>query len=149
MYFRTTALIVLSLALTAPGCRSSQSEIVPTAPASPSTGLLGTSWFVTEIDGVAVPGAVQSTLVVERDERVTGSAGCNRYFAGVQIVDALFRVGTIGSTRIACAADVMQQERRFLDALGAAATHAVEGDALRLMDAAGRTRLRFTRSPQR
>ena len=52
--------------------------------------------------------------------RVTGSSGCNRYFAGVEAGKAPgeLKIGPAGSTRMACPEDEMALEDRYLTALG-------------------------------
>jgi len=52
------------------------------------------------------------------DGRLHGSGGCNRYFAAYEIGpgDSL-NIKNIGSTRMACPQDVMDQEMRYFEAL--------------------------------
>ena len=64
--------------------------------------LSGTSWIAEDIDGGGVLEAVQSTLTFESDERIVGLAGCNSYFAPIQLSGTTLRSGAIGSTRRAC-----------------------------------------------
>ena len=52
--------------------------------------------------------------------RVSGSSGCNRYFAGIKETGELpgdLKVSEVGSTRMACPDEVMILENRFLEAL--------------------------------
>lgn len=52
------------------------------------------------------------------DGQVVGSAGCNRYFAPLTFgADGTFSIGPAGATMMFCEG-AMEQERRFLDALG-------------------------------
>jgi heat shock protein HslJ len=61
---------------------------------------------------------------------VAGHAGCNS-FRGTYVVDGQsVKIGPLAATRMACAEDVMKQEREFLAALESAVTWAVEGDTL-------------------
>jgi heat shock protein HslJ len=48
---------------------------------------------------------------------VTGSAGCNSYFADFEGSGTTLTIGPVGSTRMSCAEDVMKQESDYLAAL--------------------------------
>ena len=130
-------LTMLAVAVCAIGCRSSQ----PTASAPP---LAGTSWRAQEIDGRGVLAHVESTLTFDGTTRIAGQAACNRYFGAADIGDGTIRLKPAGMTRMACAPDVMEQEGRFLEALGGAKVFHREGDTLLLVDEGGRVRVRLS-----
>jgi putative lipoprotein len=111
--------------------------------------LSGTSWIAEDIDGGGVLEAVQSTLTFESDERIVGLAGCNSYFAPIQLSGTTLRSGAIGSTRRACPPPVMSQERLFLGALAAVTAFRREDRTLLLVDATDRVRVRLTRAVER
>ena len=53
------------------------------------------------------------------DGQITGSAGCNRYFAGFEEIKPGFvKVGPAGATRMMCPGEVMDLEGRYLEHLG-------------------------------
>ena len=81
--------------------------------------LEGVAWRLTHLDRqTQVPEGVLVTLTVEGD-RVSGSAGCNRYFGSVrESGPGVLAVGPLGSTRMACPEPKMETERRYLSALG-------------------------------
>lgn len=106
---------------------------------------MSTTWRVQEIDGRHVLDHPPSTLSVEGRERVTGQAGCNRFFGRADLDAGRLVIGQVGSTRMACATSVMDQEQRFLRALQAVAYWEREGDVLRLLDSARTVRVRLTR----
>ncbi len=85
-----------------------------------STRLDGTSWVLQEFgpDGSRTPVLPDTsvTLVFE-DGRISGSANCNTYFADVTQSGSELSFGPIGSTRMACAEPIMQQENNFLAAM--------------------------------
>ena len=54
----------------------------------------------------------------------------------------------MGSTRMACPPDVMDQEGKFLSALEAVKMARREGDKLLLLDGGGRVRMRLTAVPR-
>lgn len=105
--------------------------------------LVGTSWRVVEIEGRGVLEGVESMLSFESARRIAGQAACNRYFGDLDIGEGRIRFRPMGTTRIQCPPDVMDQERRFLSALGAATSFRREGGELVLLDDAGRVLARL------
>lgn len=83
------------------------------------------------------------------DQRVTGSAGCNRYLASYKQSGESITITAPGATRRACAepAGVMEQETAFLAALASAATVRLEADRLTLRTPAGVIALTLARQP--
>ena len=79
--------------------------------------LIGTEWALEEIGGSGVADRVQSTLHFQRDDRVVGWGGCNRYFADLHSEGDEIHIGPIGSTRRICPPVVMDQEVHFFKAL--------------------------------
>lgn len=106
--------------------------------------LIGTSWLARDIDGRGVLDDLRSTLVVESAERVSGQAGCNRYFGRVGLEESNIGISRVGSTKMACPPAVMDQERRFLEALQAASYWERGGDILIIFDGERRQRLRLS-----
>ena len=92
-----------------------------------STGTLsladlgGQEWVLVELGrDQYLPKDVEITLLVQ-DERVSGSSGCNKYFAGVMAPKAgEFAFNGMGATRMACPEPLMDFERRYLSALAGA-----------------------------
>jgi heat shock protein HslJ len=58
------------------------------------------------------------TITLGDDNRAYGNAGCNHWFASYSLEGDTLSFGTAGSTRKMCAPALMEQEQRFLDALG-------------------------------
>lgn len=58
------------------------------------------------------------TMTLGNDDRAFGNAGCNHWFAAYRVDGAKLRFGPVGSTRKLCAPALMEQEHRFLEALG-------------------------------
>lgn len=115
-----------------------------TAGASGSERLEGPTWLAENIKGGGVIDNAQSTLVFASGGRVTGSGGCNRLFATATIGGDTLMFGGVGTTRMACAPALMDQEQKFLGALAATRTFRFEGPYLRFYDAAGVELVRFT-----
>jgi heat shock protein HslJ len=83
--------------------------------------LAGTEWVLNRLE-MSEPLAAEPeiTLVFDGD-RISGTSGCNRYFAGVKEGGELpgdLRISEIGGTRMACPKEVMTLENRYLGALG-------------------------------
>jgi putative lipoprotein len=129
-------LIALSAAALAGGCQSARTT-------QPAASLIGTSWVAEEIDGRGVIERAESTLSFDTPERITGHTACNRYFGGLELGDGTIRVKSTGSTRMACAPAIMEQEGRFLDGLAAARVFRLDDRTLLLLDDAGRVRVRL------
>jgi heat shock protein HslJ len=105
-----------------------------------SRGLAGTSWQVTAYNNgkQAVVSLITGTAITAHfgdDGRVSGSAGCNQYFADYQEGDGSIVIGLPGATRRFCAEaeGTMEQETRYLEALYSATTFRLDGQRLALM----------------
>lgn len=86
----------------------------------PARLLVGPDWLVEDIGGASVPEGADLTLGFGTDGRVAGSGGCNRWFASFDLTGEVLGIGPPGATMMACAPPVMDQERRFFDALAKA-----------------------------
>ena len=107
----------------------------------PSGALLGVTWRRVD-DGDANPHG--GTLTFE-ENRASGHAGCNRWFAALTRDGAQLRFGDVGTTRMACAEPAMAAEARFLAMLQVIRSTRMDGDDLILADHAGREVARFVR----
>jgi heat shock protein HslJ len=101
--------------------------------------LAGSDWQLESIDGQPLaPGSSIDASFTE--DQVAGSAGCNRYFGGYVITGGNIEFGAIGSTRMLCGDEaVNQQEMAFLQALSEAERYKVSGDRLEISYADGKT----------
>lgn len=57
------------------------------------------------------------TLTLDPSGRAYGTGGCNRWFGRYELAGSLLRIEPGGSTRMACAPALMEQEQRFFDLL--------------------------------
>jgi heat shock protein HslJ len=79
------------------------------------------------------------TITLGDDNRAYGNAGCNHWFASYSLEGDTLSFGTAGSTRKMCAPALMEQEQRFLDALGKVQRWDISPiDQLRLWPAEGK-----------
>ena len=131
------------------GCQTARPPTPVTSPTSTppeAFPLAGMVWRADEIDGQRVVDGIASTIAFDGRSQAVGSTGCNRYVAPLQIAGSTLRLGDIALTRRACPPGVMDQERRFVVALGAIRTYHQEGDTLWFLDETGHVRLRLVRT---
>lgn len=117
------------------------------ATADAGVPLLLTHWRLVEIDEEPVPapsaGAPAAHLVFQGDApRVTGSGGCNRFYADVAADGARLRFGRVVSNITLCL-DRSAAEERFFSALGRVEDFQQRGTQLLMRDAERRPVLRF------
>jgi heat shock protein HslJ len=67
--------------------------------------------------------------------KVSGSAGCNRYFAEYTIQNNKISIVKVGSTKMMCVTPtgIMSQEQQFLTNLGAAENYQFQDGKLKIM----------------
>jgi heat shock protein HslJ len=85
----------------------------------PAALLMGAEWVVESIDGAEIAAGSRATLTFDADGRVAGNTSCNQYSGPYRLTGEGISVGEVVSTRKACADALMNQERKFLGALGA------------------------------
>lgn len=104
------------------------------------------AWTVETIGDAGVLDQAEPSLIIQADGRVNGSSGCNRYSGTAVLADEAMSFGTLVSTRMACAAAVMEQEQAFLSALESVAGWREEADGrLALLGADGTTLMALLR----
>jgi uncharacterized lipoprotein YbaY len=106
--------------------------------------LAGSAWRVIGYNNgneavVSVIIDTEMTATFGADGQVTGSAGCNNYFAGYELDGDSIAIGPAGATMMMCAEPegIMEQEQQYLAALGTAATYRIDLDRLELRTADG------------
>lgn len=108
--------------------------------------LTGHRWLLTRLGGESVISEETPVTALFADGRVTGSGGCNGYFATVDSPgDGRLKVGPAGATRRACATAVMDFEMRYLAALSQ--VDAWEREEERLLLSGAAEDLLFTATP--
>ena len=118
----------------------------PQPPVKDST-LTGTYWKLTDIGERPVePGAGNKALHVmftSEERRVQGFSGCNQFSGNYTSTGEQLKFGPMMSTNMWCG-DHMDQEQRFLQALGQTAQFAIRGDRLQLISDKKQRLLGFT-----
>jgi putative lipoprotein len=104
------------------------------------------AWLAEDIGGAGVLDDVQSTLTIAEDGTVSGRGGCNGFGGMATISGEKLSFGPLAGTLMACPEAVMDQERKFHDALAATAAFRLDAAErkLVLLDAAGTELVRFT-----
>ncbi len=105
----------------------------------PPDELAGSSWAFISIGGVAVAADRPTSLRFEGD-RISGSAGCNRFSGSYSVNSSTLKAGPLMATKMACPGAGMTQEYAFFQLMAApvSLTFADDGTLI-LAGAEGRT----------
>lgn len=105
----------------------------------PPGDLAGTSWTFVSIAGIAVASDRPTSLMFEAD-RLSGSAGCNRFSGGYSIIDRTLTAGPLTATEMACPGAGMTQENAFFDLMRGSVRLSFPSDGtLKITGAHGKT----------
>ncbi len=120
--------VILITCLLAAGCTGQ----------APEPGLNGTGWTLTGyvFNGTAVPVLTGTKVTLDFGDggRITGTAGCNRYFASYEVKGTAITIGPAGSTMMYCGSPgVMARQRP--------SPSTVTGSAYQMRRAQGSSRL--------
>jgi heat shock protein HslJ len=126
---RSCVAFLALVGLVVAGCAGRDAHVPPTAP-SGEAGLVGTAWRLEDLGGAGVLDRVEATLEFPEAGKVAGSGSCNRFFGTVEISGESIKISPLGSTRMACAEAVMNQEGKYLKALQDAERFTRDGPAL-------------------
>lgn len=141
------AALFLAAVLLTGGCSQKEKEqppprpaATPQPPAAPalSPALDGTVWLLESLRGQAAQLGSSVSLYFENGQ-AKGSAGCNSYFGPyVEEQAGQIHLKQVMLTKRLCQPpELMEQERRFAEALKAAASFTLTGGRLTLQDRAG------------
>ncbi len=107
--------------------------------------LAGTVWTLSQIGGAAPVADAVAELSFDSVGGVSGSTGCNRFFGPYTVSGQTITFGELGSTMMACADPLMQQEQSFFNLMRATTTYSIVDQSLTLSTADGQS-LVFTKS---
>jgi len=108
--------------------------------------LEGTSWVLSGILGGEVANTTENDgeiTAIFQNGQMSGSAGCNNYFASYETDGSSLTLGPIGSTKMACDEARNQREMEFLATLDGVTGYNIAGDTLELVDAEGTVQILF------
>jgi heat shock protein HslJ len=103
--------------------------------------LAGTEWMMLNESRSATP-----PTIAFAEDRASGYAGCNRWFASVGRTDQALEFGDVGMTRMMCSPSSMEAERAFATALNDTMGFRIENGELVLYDIGGADIARFRRT---
>jgi heat shock protein HslJ len=107
--------------------------------------LTGTEWLLEDLGGAGVIDNIQATLTFPEAGKTAGKGSCNRFFGPAEITGSAIKLGPLGTTRMACPEAVMNQEKKYLDALQAAERFEWKAPYLLIYCKGFEKPLRFTR----
>jgi len=110
-----------------------------------SFSLSNTEWLLEDLGGKGVVDHVRATLAFPEAGKVAGNGSCNRFFGTSEIHGDAIKLGALGSTRMACAEGVMNQEAKYLEELQAAERFEWKDPYLLIYCKGSDKPLRFTR----
>jgi len=102
--------------------------------ASGGIGLTSARWRPTKIHGEAVDADSGMFVTFSVDGSINGNGGCNGFFGSLEKSDTGLSVGPLGSTRMACAEQVMDREMEFIGALQGMKDVNIGDFGMRLLD---------------
>jgi heat shock protein HslJ len=96
-----------------------------------SDSLSGTNWKLLSWGNEKSPQTVLKETEISlqfQDDQISGSSGCNRYFASYTLKDEQLKFGVAGRTQMACPEEIMKQEDQFLSALQSSKTFTINSE---------------------
>lgn len=117
------------------------------AMAWPNTGrtgdhaLTGTPWHIAEVVGQRAPADAHITFA---QGKISGAAGCNRFFGALSVTTTELRIGPLMSTKMFCSGR-MDAEQAVMAALARVTSANRTGDVVELRDETGAPLLRLVR----
>jgi putative lipoprotein len=116
-------------------------------PSRAGDAIQGRTWVAEDIDRRGVIDSLQSTIVIA-DSHAQGLAGCNRFTGPATLGPGdHLSFGALATTRMMCPPAVMDQERRFLDALGRTERYRMTNSLLEMLAADGSPVMRLSARP--
>ena len=132
----SAAFLALAMAAGIAGCASTP----PASKGSSTLFLSKTNWVAEDINKAGIIDNSRVTLSFTGDDKLGGTAGCNRYFGAYVEAEKALTVSGVGATKMACAPALMDQEGKYLAVLGAAKSFALnDRGGLVISTADGRT----------
>ena len=118
----------------------------PAPPAHPGGApLVGPEWRLEDLLGGGIIDNSHVTLTLAPDGTGAGTGGCNRYFTTWKTKGDRLTMGKGGSTLMACAPALMNQEGKYLRALETAKSYSFAPDGALVIETA-QSPLKFRKS---
>ncbi|MGH8376599.1 META domain-containing protein [Phyllobacterium sp. OV277] len=103
------------------------------------------SWLAEDLDGGGVIDFAQTTLMIDHDNNVSGSGGCNRFMSKATFRGLKLTFTPAAATRKLCPPALMNQENKFFAVLEQTRSFLVVDGKLTLRGTAGKTIARLAR----
>ncbi len=102
-----------------------------------NSSLFETEWKLKTINGKDYSSfsPPASLIFTQEENRVSGHAGCNRFFGGYKLANDNLSFGQLGATKMLCE-DKMELEDNYLKALEHVKRYRAKGNSLQLLDEA-------------
>ena len=100
------------------------------ASAQNTTPLVGTTWIIQSITGQQLE--IQIFLKLDSKDRLTGFAGCNRFFANYILEEDHLEFGLVGSTKMMC--PEMETETLMFTAIDQTRYYVIQDNELILLN---------------
>jgi heat shock protein HslJ len=111
--------------------------------------ITGKVWILDSLNNAEPVPNTSITAEFTEDEKVSGSAGCNRYSGQYMLSGSNIEfTQPMASTMMACEQAIMDQESAFFQALSATKSFVINGDQLTLNDGEGQALATFTAQSQ-
>ena len=107
--------------------------------------LIGTSWNLEEIEGDIVSDQLISTIEFSEKNKISGLAGCNRYFSSYVIGNTGFKVGEIALTKMLCPKKFVDHENNFIRSIQSATYLKLDNEMLHIHSVDKKILLKFSR----
>ena len=119
----------------------------PSADADHPAALQDRTWNLVQLGEQAIPPSKDERpgahiILSSKDQRVSGSGGCNRLMGGYTLDGNKLSFSKMASTMMMCE-QYMEQEQHFLKALSEVVTWSMEGNTLILKNASGQILLKL------
>lgn len=92
---------------------------------STQAALTAAAWRPLSIGAEPIPADTVMIVRFEDDGKLSGHAGCNRFFGSYALTDGRLEIGPLGMTKMACPEPAMSRETAFVGALEEARRFAV------------------------
>ncbi len=92
--------------------------------------LTGTAWRLEDVAGAGIVDGSEATLEFLAEGKVAGRGSCNRFFGTAKASGESIGFTGLGSTKMACAEALMDQEAKYLAALEGAKRFTRSGPTL-------------------
>ncbi len=109
--------------------------------------LAGSSWTAIRVGGQPTVAGSEPTAAFAAD-KLTGTTGCNQYFASYKYDRGVIEIKDLGSTAMAClAAGIGETEQRFVTAMQGASSVSIDPAGQLVLDGRGGS-ITFVVAPQ-